>query len=148
MSPASTDRKAWIIVALAKAGEGGLTAVQLQKVLFLLGERRKPSVGKAFYKFKPYNYGPFSQEVYNDADLMAFDGLVELDASRGRSRRTYHLTEAGKGLAKKLAKELPEAGVTYLAETVAWAQRLSFEELVRAIYEAYPDMQKNSVFQK
>lgn len=147
MTATKSDRTAWIIVALAKAGEAGLNAVQLQKVLFLLGDRRKKAVGGAFYKFKPYNYGPFSQEVYGDADRMMGEGLIELDTSHGPSRRTYHLTEAGKALAKRLEKELPADGVKYLTDTVAWAQRLSFEQLIRAIYEAYPAMQKNSVFQ-
>jgi uncharacterized protein len=146
MSLKPRNRKDWIIVALAKAGEGGLTAVQLQKVLFLLAKRRPAAVGDSFYAFEAYNYGPFSREVYSDADGMTEGGLVELDGSRGRSRRTYHLTDAGRARAEQLEKELPPEGVQYLAETVAWAKRLSFDELVRAVYEAYPEMRENSVF--
>jgi len=144
---AKTMPRDWILVALLKAGDAGLNAVQLQKVMFLLGERRAKAVGRSFYSFDAYNYGPFSRNVYDDADAAIAAGLVELDASWGRSRRTYHLTDAGRREAEKLAKALPREGVEYLGQAVPWAQKLSFNELVRAVYEAFPEMRKNSVFQ-
>jgi uncharacterized protein YwgA len=141
-------RANWILVALAKAGDNGLTSVQLQKVLFLLGQRREGSVGSRYYKFVPYNYGPFSKDVYSDADQLILDGAVEVDASGGRSLRIYRLTEHGKHLADSLESELPGEGTDYLAKAVPWAQSQTFSQLVRAIYEAYPDMRENSVFRQ
>jgi len=41
---------------------------------------------------------------------------------------------------------VPDGAVAYLREVVPWAQSLSFNELVRAIYEAYPEPRANSVF--
>ena len=145
---AAHKRTQWLLVALAKAGDRGLTAVQMQKVLFLLGERRKSSVGRYFYEFEPYNYGPFSRDVYDDADRLLIDGAVELDTSGGRSLRTYRLTERGKEFALAAERDLPPEGVAYLAEVVPWVQSKTFTQLVRAIYEAYPAMRENSVFQE
>ena len=139
-------RSDWLMAALLKA-ERGLTTVQLQKSLFVLGERRKKLVGAGYYQFNPYNYGPFCRDIYDDADKLRVNGLVDLDASRGHSTREFRLTESGRATAQQVVSSLPPDGVSYLAEVVAWAQSLSFNDLVRAIYEAFPSMKANSVFQ-
>lgn len=141
-------RTDWLLLALGLS-TGGLTPVQLQKVLFLVGERRKRVVGPDYYKFKPYNYGPFCQAIYTDVDLLAsFLEQVEVDESRGRQLRRYRLTATGAERATELVKQAPAEGVAYLREVVPWAQKLTFNELVRAIYDAYPKMRAKSVFQE
>lgn len=137
----------WIVLALAKAEGHSLTPVQLQKSLFLLGERRAKAVQKPFYRFRPYDYGPFDAHVYHDADALAAEGLLVVDQSRGRSLREYRLTEEGVAVAQALEAETPDEALNYLGEVVPWAQRLSFNELVRAVYDEYPKMRANSVFQ-
>jgi len=137
---------AWVLLALLHAKHHALTPVQLQKSLFLLGKRRPKDVGKAFYHFRAYDYGPFDVAVYNDADLLVADGLVAVNTRGGRSLRYYHLTDAGVAEAKRLARSAPEKALAYLAEVVPWAQQLSFNELVRPVYAEYPDMRENSVF--
>jgi len=137
---------AWVLLALLHAKHHALTPVQLQKSLFLLGKRRPKDVGKAFYHFRAYDYGPFDVAVYNDADLLVADGLVAVNTRGGRSLRYYHLTDDGVAEAKRLARSAPEKALAYLAEVVPWAQQLSFNELVRAVYAEYPEMRENSVF--
>jgi hypothetical protein len=141
------ETKQWLLLAL-RASRGGLTAVQLQKALFLLGERRSDAVGKGFYRFEPYNYGPFCRQVYSDADMLAGFGYIEIDESRGRALRRYRLTPAGVHAADQLAAQAPQGGLKYLADVVDWVQSLSFNQLVRAVYQAYPEMRANSVFQE
>ncbi len=136
----------WVLLALLAADHHSLTPVQLQKSLFLLGKRRPKDVGKHFYHFRPYDYGPFDATVYGDADQLVAEGLVEIDRSMGRSLRRFTLTAAGEVEAKRLASDVSDSAVAYLRQVVPWAQSLPFDELIRAIYDAYPETSVNSVF--
>lgn len=139
-------RARWLVAALQSAGDRGLSAVQLQKSLFVLGRRRAKDVGGDFYDFQPYDYGPFDASVYHDADALALAGLVQIDGSRGKSYRRFMLTEKGKAKAVEVLPKLPEKAVETMSKVVPWAQRLSFEELVRSVYEEFPEMRARSVF--
>ena len=145
-TPDDPKRSDWILLALLAAAGHELTAVKLQKTLFLLGERRKRSVGSDYYVFRPYHYGPFDADVYHDADWLEQDGLIKVNRSHGRSLRTYSLTDRGLGAAGNAAKRCTPKARTYLTQVVEWAQPLPFDVLVRAIYEEFPDMRANSIF--
>lgn len=139
------NRQDWTLLAISVANGRGLSAVQLQKALFLL-ERGVPSeVGAEFYKFKPYNYGPFDSRVYTDADNLSLRGLVSISQPAG-NYNVYKITPEGLAVSKNLEREAPPRALQHLRNTVEWIQGLSFAELVRAIYARYPDMKQNSVF--
>jgi len=87
----------WVLLALLAAKDHSLTPVQLQKSLFLLGKRRPHDIGKAFYHFRPYDYGPFDVAVYTDTDQLVEEGLVTVDRRMGRSLRRFELTVSRKG---------------------------------------------------
>ena len=140
------QRLDWTLLAIAEARGEPLTPVQLQKSLFLLGRERKKSVGRGFYKFSAYNYGPFCKVVYEDAEALAEDGLVRIDLVGGHGWSEYSATTPGLARAKKLRKEAPNDAVLYLRRVVAWARNLTFDQLVKAIYDRYPEQQENSVF--
>lgn len=140
------DNKAWTLLAIAAAEGQPLTPVQLQKSLFLLGRNAPKSVGDDFYRFSPYNYGPFCQRVYSDAEILAATGLVRIDRPVGRSWVEYAITDAGMLRASEIRKSVSVEVVSYLQNVVAWCKSLSFQELVSAIYEAYPEQRANSVF--
>lgn len=141
-------RPQWILLALQAAPDRGLTPVQLQKTLFLLGTRRPKDVGHDYYSFQPYHYGPFDAAVFHDADALAADGEIVIEGGSGATLRRYVLTKAGSEAATQAEDVAPKGAVSYLTSVVAWAQSLSFNELVRAIYEAYPAMREKSVFGK
>jgi len=145
-APNPPPRSAWVLLALHAAEGHSLTPVQLQKCLFLLGSRRPKDVGRDFYHFRPYDYGPFDVMVYTDSDQLVERGMVTIDKSMGQSLRRFVLTADGNAEAERLVHLVPPRGMAYLREVVAWAQRLSFNELVAAVYEAYPEMRANSVF--
>lgn len=143
---AHVDRPCWILLALRAADSQTLTPVQLQKSLFLLGKRRARDIGGEFYHFEPYHYGPFDAQVYHDAEWLAQDGAIAINASGDRALRCYSLTEQGRAEAKRVEKHASRRAIAYLGRVVPWSQSLSFNELVRAVYDAYPDMRANSVF--
>ncbi len=133
----------WTLLALAAAGGREVSPVQLQKSMFLLGRQMPEAVGDGFYKFEPYNYGPFDRRVYVDAEHMQAQGLTSLN-NQGRFT-TYAATPQGMRRALQLREANPRAAA-YLDQVVKWALSLSFTQLVRAIYEQYPEMREKSVF--
>lgn len=144
--PPVKNRRIWILAALFRATGRSLTPVQLQKVLFLLGMKRKKGVGPGYYRFKAYDYGPFTPEIYSDIELLISEQLVRVESFGGRSTRTFALTDEGVVAASATADGLSAIGLAYLDEVVPWAQKLSFADLVSAVYEEFPDMRANSVF--
>ena len=138
--------KDWTLLVLVAAGKP-VSPVQLQKSLFLLGRNLGASqLGQPFYQFQAYDYGPFCQQVYADAEGLECAGDVVI-TSGGRYRE-YAATPSGVERAAKLRKGLDPVAATYLDEVVRWVRARSFNELVKAIYRAYPEMKANSVFRQ
>jgi len=140
------ERKDWALLAIAAARGDALTPVQLQKSLFLLGQEFPTVVGGGYYKFAPYNYGPFDRDVYVDAEVLATEGLVALQNSPGQTWVEYRATQEGLGKAEQLRRPLDANVAQYITDVVAWTRGLSFQSLVRAIYAKYPHFRENSVF--
>jgi len=141
--------KDWTLLVIAARKGKPLQPVQLQKSLFLL--KRNLSLSqlqvKKFYQFTPYDYGPFCSKIYSDAETLCLEGLVHIDRLP-IFYRLYSPTEDGIVAANQLMKTLSPETKDYLEKVVEWTSSLSFNELVSAIYRAYPDMKKNSVFQE
>jgi uncharacterized protein len=140
--------KDWTLLVVAAAEGRPLTPVQLQKALFLIArnltnEQRETAL---FYNFKPYDYGPFDQHVYQDAEQLRNEGLIIIDPSSGVTYRDYTATPLGLKSAQNLRSRLESPVCDYLDRVVAWVRSLSFNALVQAIYRHYPEMRANSVF--
>ncbi len=140
------ERKEWTLIAICCAKDKGLSPLQLQKALFLLGQELPQEVGKDYYKFIPYNYGPFDAAIYIDAESLAAIGLVSIESSSEKRWSTYLVTSSGMQCLEQLKPEIPHRAFQYLQNVVEWIQNLTFQELVRAIYEKYPQFRVNSVF--
>ena len=143
-------RRDWLLAVVAAADEDGLTPVQLQKSLFLIGKTLTAKHGKAgrFYHFEPYDYGPFCSDIYQDATALQLDNLLRVDYSCGSSYRRYIVTEDGRQASAGFMGGLAENVRDYLIRLVVWIKSQSFKELVMAIYRSHPDMKVNSVFRE
>lgn len=139
------DRHDWLLQALAHQPEGKLSPVQVQKIMFLLKMEAGRRVGRKFYAFEPYNYGPFCADIYRDLEALSQRGQLTIDR-QGRSWAAYTITDAGRAAAKSAAKELDGRALEYLGKATDWVTSLSFVDLLRAIYAKYPKFKKNSVF--
>jgi hypothetical protein len=140
------ERRDWTLLVVCAARGEPLSPVQLQKILFLLGERRRPYVGRNYYNFIPHNFGPFDRLVYVDAERLAAQQFITIDRPSGKRWDEYTATLAGLAVAERVREEAPVAAVTYIDELVTWARNRTFEQLVSAIYEEYPAMRQNSIF--
>jgi len=85
--------------------------------------------------------------VYATLEQLRHEGLASIDDSRGSSRRTYELTQAGLARGSGLARRLDAETVGYMRAVGEFVRSQSFAGLVSSIYKAYPEMKVNSVFQ-
>lgn len=138
------ERKELILTALSPAKREIYTPVQVQKLFFLIDQNLSKKLGEKFFDFKPYHYGPFDKDVYEELEILSSEGFVEIEESKGW--KNYRLSTKGQEIGQEKLEELPELVRDYFQESSDFVRRLSFTELVAAIYKAYPKMRKNSIF--
>ncbi len=141
--------KDWTLLVIAAAKGRPVSPVQLQKALFLLSRNLSPDVlgVERLYDFQAYDYGPFDGSVYHDAEELERAGDVVIDQAGSRFR-SYRATSEGSARADRMRQGINAKAIAYLDRVVAWVSGLSFNQLVEAIYKAYPDMATNSVFRR
>jgi DNA-binding PadR family transcriptional regulator len=142
----SMKRRGWLLLALDTAGRDGLDPVQVQKSLFLLSKKRGNEVGPEFYSFEPHNYGPFSRDIYDDLDRLDKRGYVVSVRAPSVAWPLYFVTPEGHQRARALRGKAAGTAVSYLERAVRWVKGLSFNELIRSIYEHYPEYRAKSIF--
>lgn len=142
------NRKDWTLLVISAANGKPLTPVQLQKTAFLLGKERSDAVGSEYYDFAPYDYGPFSLDVYRDAEELESQELVTIQFNQSGRWKEYTATPLGLSKAKQLRSGLDSSVTEFIDRTVTWARQLSFQALVKDIYRRYPEFRAHSIFQE
>lgn len=142
MSLKSINRSDILLAIIAAAGGCGLSRVFAQKIAFLVSEEFKGKLSADFYDFDKYRYGPFSREVYLDAEMLNDSGCISIRAGEYRRDDLFKIADNCRLGDIKLPLELQQ----YIEDTVDWVKDMSFAELVRAIYFLYPEFQENSRF--
>lgn len=144
------SRRDWtLLVVGAGAPERGLTPLQLQKTLFLLGKNLPSAVnaaGEPYYEFRAYDYGPFDENVYHDAEHLEAEGLISILRPPRTRFKQYLITPAGKRAAVDVQAKVGARTANYVGELARFTQSLSFDQLVGLVYRLYPEMRENSVF--
>lgn len=139
------DRRQLVLASMATQGQAEFSPVQLQKLFFLIDERASKRLGGKKFSFTPYHYGPFDKSVY--AELQAASEAGQVAISTTDRWRTFKLTPDGEAEGRRILEGLDEPVVEFLCKTAAFVRGHSFQELVRSIYKAYPEMRAKSVFQ-
>jgi DNA-binding PadR family transcriptional regulator len=107
-----------------------------------LVDRLGPESWQELFSFRPYRFGPFDSSVYAIRDQLVRDGLLE---RHGNGRyATYSITEAGKQKAAETAAA-DERFADWLRGIGRWVTGKSFSDLLRDIYERYPEFATHSV---
>lgn len=138
----------WTLVAIAMAGTTPLQPVQIQKILFLIGKNlnNQQLKTRSYYRFEPYDYGPFCSSIYSDAELLEHESLVTIHRPPESRYKLYQITELGAEKVKKLEKGIDDEVIKYVRTVVEFTQSVSFNQLISTIYKRYPEMKVNSVF--
>lgn len=138
--------KRLIVLASLAASKGIIhTPVQIQKLLFLIDKNVHAMVQGPHFNFKPYDYGPFDQNIYTVLEGLNQEGLVEIIES-GQTWKKYSLTPKGQKLGDDVLNSIESKGRDFIQKISKFVLSLSFPQLVSAIYKAYPEMKQNSVF--
>lgn len=136
-----------ILAAMASSKKTDYTPVQIQKLLFLL-DKKIPDLGSPHFNFMPYDYGPFSVEIYQLLEDFDNTGEVNILRSVTSGIKKFRLTLAGQQAGEKLLVSLDPKTRDYMAKLSDFVKSLSFAELVSTIYNEYPEMKKHSVFRE
>ena len=140
------NRQELMLASMSPVGTGSFSPVQVQKLFFLLDRNIGEQIGGPFFNFEPYDYGPFDSAVYQELEELEDDGLVEMIEQNNFGRRTYRLTDHGLKAGQEALVELEKPMQDYITSLVNWVRSLTFQQLVSAIYNSYPEMKQNSVF--
>jgi hypothetical protein len=141
------NRRDLVLAVLAASGGRPYTPVQIQKALFLISRNTGHVIdeGEGF-NFQPYDYGPFDKAVYTEAEGLMADGRAEIAPSGFGSWSTYAASDVGVVRGRQLLNDLRPETRDYILGVCEWVRRLSFNSLVKSIYDAYPEMRARSIF--
>jgi uncharacterized protein len=137
-------RQKIVLAALSVLPEAKFAPVQVQKIFFLIDQNVAEEIGGRQFNFAAYDYGPFDKTVYDELAVLQTQGYVKIE--NGDTVRKFSLTQLGLTEGGKTLSVLPKRSGDYLRAIVPWAHRLSFSQLVGAIYKEYPNMRENSIF--
>ena len=143
MNIRSISRCDILLAVIAAAGTRGLSRAHMLKVAFLVSEEFKGKLSEDFYEFDKYHYGPFSSDVYRDAEMLNDLGCISI--RYGVERRDDHYRIEENCHVDDI--QLPSVLRRYIDDTVEWVIDMSFAELVRAIYFLFPEYRENSRFE-
>jgi uncharacterized protein len=139
----------WLLFLLAlRDAEEPLDPVRLQKGMFLLAEEGGLSKDEA-YAFRPYDYGPFSSDIYRDLHELVRQGWVRDVPVRGYNWSSYAITDEGLEHAAARVAELDTKHreiLRHLAAVKKEVLGLKFDALLRRVYDRHPEYAENSVF--
>ena len=131
----------WLLLLL----EEDLDPIRIQKGMFLFAEESGARENE-LYEFQPYNWGPCSFRIYDDLDGLHNAGLIERRPVPGKSWYRYQVTDAGRSLARSLPGGNTRAA-DCLDQIKASIKGASFNDLLRSVYEKYPQYATKSQFQ-
>ena len=138
----TVDRRDVLLAIIEAAAGRGLKRAHLQKAVFLVAEEFKGGLPDDFYKFSKYHFGPYSQKVYRDAEILNDSGCINIKYGADRRDDVFSIApDCGIEFI-----DLPIAVERFIKESVDWISQMDFQELVRAIYYLYPEYQENSRF--
>lgn len=119
----------WTLLAIAATH--GLNPVQLQRTLYLLGQRFPKLAAGGFYEFRVVGSGDYCEQIYRDAEALSEKGLVTIGVSERDGGRQYRVTPAGAERARVLAKHVRSPILSELRRVAAWAHTRSVDQLGR-----------------
>jgi len=139
------NRHDLVLAILAASGGRPYTPVQIQKAVFVVCDQLPGLVSGPGFNFKPYDYGPFDSDVYSEISQLQQAGEATITPSPFGNWNMYAASDTGLIRGRELLDRVGKHR-EYIEKISAWVRSLSFNRLVKSIYEAYPEMRANSIF--
>jgi hypothetical protein len=131
--------------ALGVEGPEVLDPIRIQKGMFFVSQRGPK---RDIYKFRPYNWGPFSSDLYGDLDFLVATGALTREHVPGRTWDRFRVTEVGLERARALAASLHQQEVAWLGQLRRFLTTRSFDKLLDDVYEAFPEYATESLYRR
>jgi|SRR3989338_1893286 len=142
------DEKQNIILSVLYLLEKIWGRTYLQKFLYLLN---REVFNEKLFDYEPYKYGPFCSDINEDLADLENEGLIEEipELTRGlETAYTYSLTEKGKSITEDIFnKKLNASMRSKLIEYTNKFRHYTPTELLKYVYEKYPEVTENSEFE-
>lgn len=122
-----------------------LDRIRMQKAVFLLVQRGSPE-WRAFYRYVPYDWGPYSSQLVSDIRTMEDDGLLEVERGAASRYGRYRTTPKGAVAAAEIWERLGAPEREFIRLVRAYVTHRSFTQLLREVYAAYPEFATASRF--
>ena len=139
----------------ANDGEPIEGRTRLQKMVFLMQKQLKQrnqlgAVGFE-YNFIPYDYGPFSKELYDDLDAMIEQEFVddtEEPLRSGKVKYIYEIEDDGEELVDSEceSREDVDTIIQIAREIKKHYNDMLLSELIEYVYTEYPEYAERSVY--
>jgi hypothetical protein len=140
---ASVDRHdIMLLIADGADGRFPLDPIRLMKGCFIVAEIG-PKEWRHLFELRPYAYGPFDPSVYRARDALVGNDLLEARPAGHYSH--YTITSAGHQRAEEIVKGLDDRVAQWLRDIGHWVTSKAFNELLREIYDRFPDYATRSV---
>jgi hypothetical protein len=131
-----------LLIADGADGRFPLDPIRLMKGCFIVAEIG-PSEWKHLFDFSPYDYGPFDPSVYRARDALLGNDLLEAFPAGRYSH--YKITDAGRQRATAVAEKMDQRLAEWLRNIGHWVTSKSFTDLLREIYDRFPDYATRSI---
>ena len=131
-----------LLIADGATGPFGLDPVRMMKGCVVAAERG-PEEWSELFSFRAYDWGPFDSTVYRARDALIARGLLDVDGAHRYER--YSVTADGARCAHELSDQDPERAA-WLRSVGEYVSSKSFSQLLREIYDAYPQYATRSRF--
>jgi len=139
------EREDWLLLFIGlPGGKFYADQVRVMKGMFLFSKEGPASV-RNLYDFTPYDYGPFDTGVYRDLDKLEAQGLIRSSFLLGTNRRIFEPSSQGAERVADLLKQAPRDAVQVLGRIKTEVTSLGFIELLKYVYDKYPEYARRSV---
>ncbi|MEN6610064.1 MAG: hypothetical protein ABFC24_04415 [Methanoregulaceae archaeon] len=134
------DPSDWILPFLLMGSEPGQPVVKgsllLFKEFFVFVKEIKPELD-AYFKFVPYDYGPYSFQLRTNLDTLLI--LRDIKIERINDRTDYYLTDEGRLKAQNLLDEIEQKTQEKITKLRKDGTKLGYIGVLSYVYARYPE---------
>jgi len=149
-SPPPLPRATYVLLLLdADNGAPIRGRTRLEKLTFLVQMRivdgLKVGVTQESYRFRPFHYGPYTEEVFDDLMALQMLGLVSI-VGDDEAQQTFAITPRGHEAVQRLVQEARVTSVLVdeIRKIKATFGRMNLDQLVQRVYTDYPQYTEKS----
>jgi uncharacterized protein YwgA len=122
-----------------------LDNLRMQKGIFLLINSGNPE-WRNLFSFRPYDWGPYSNELTQTVNELCAEGLLTKEPSPNSRYLQYKTTYLGDRVVFDILPTLSDADGIFIRNVRYYVNSRPFARLLREVYKAYPDYAVNSRF--